>query len=766
MYSIYVKLIILCKGENTMYNAFDLSYYQELPEQVFTEAVFVQGKARIKPIEDNFRIVRDILIKEVNENGSKFNPQKYWKNKAWKDLEDALNETFGFRYASIQPYKEKWLSKEKMFESKQLNACVWSEKRFPIDGLVTEKGFYDKTHSTRINVYITLGLIKALEPDEITAVLLHEFGHAIDPALVDITYQETNILSKYLTDRKKEITPKEQKVIKHTETQANWTPGILTFFTKLLPATLHGVKSFGIFGSSEEKNKKAIDNLKKVVDADKDKFDHVHMMEAYADNYARMYGYGPQLARGLAKLDKERNNQINSWTKREGMRRNIIVHITTAMINDVHKTDIHRYRAMIKEMKKDLEDPNIPDKVKEQMRQDIAEIEKVIDEYCNNRGEFQNRVNKMINEELIAAEKAEGAKSKANSNDTTEKTPEKKAAIVKESAEGFIESVDTTLNVPSILEAFSVKLPEASEKDNKLAKRHFISLEKSNKKPKRWFSIFGKKEEKEKKECKIPEGRINEAVKHAYDELIAPLSRKSIEFVKSDGKVDDPKINKIGGTPYWPVIKLNEWPKYNDKPMYCMCQVNFADLPHLEDYPTTGILQFFAGDDDTCEHKGSTKVVYWEDSSDESIKPSDVPSVDYEPISYAGPDEFTTFTGKLVDTTPGLYDISVGLYDKFIDIITSDLSIERVDGIYKLPTEVREVIYKIPLPYGSRIGGWYSWTQSPVYDETDKDIVQLIQLDSDLGMMWGDMGIAHFFLTKDQLKKLDFDKADFCWDCG
>ena len=49
-----------------------------------------------------------------------------------------------------------------------------------------------------MEIWISLGLIKNLTSDEILAVLLHEFGHSIDPALIDIKYTETNILSKYI----------------------------------------------------------------------------------------------------------------------------------------------------------------------------------------------------------------------------------------------------------------------------------------------------------------------------------------------------------------------------------------------------------------------------------------------------------------------------------------------------------------------------------------------------------------------------------------
>ena len=51
-----------------------------------------------------------------------------------------------------------------------------------------------------MEIIVSLGLIKSLEPEEIMAAFLHEFGHNIDPANVSIEYTEVNILSKYFFD--------------------------------------------------------------------------------------------------------------------------------------------------------------------------------------------------------------------------------------------------------------------------------------------------------------------------------------------------------------------------------------------------------------------------------------------------------------------------------------------------------------------------------------------------------------------------------------
>lgn len=379
--------------------------------ELFTEAVFADGKKKIEPLEAQFKVVKDILTAEIRKQDEserrnertpyKFNPVMYWKNPEFKKLENTIADIFGFRHVLIEPYRERYSTKAKIFESKQINAVVYRESRFPIDGLVTDKGFYDSTHSLVMDIFISLGLINTLEPDEITAVLLHEFGHGIDPALMEITYAETNVLSKYLTNRIPETTAAEKKVMKLFGNK-KWKTGFVSFFMNVVPEKSQSLMSrfLGIFESNEKQQKRALERIKKAINADITRFDHVHFSEAYADNFARMYGYGPALARGLSRADKVYDDRFNSRYAKEKARNAAIVSITESMLKDVHKTDIHRIRALLREYKLDIEDPNTPDVVKKQLQSDADELEKVLDDYLNNRGDMQKRVNKLINDEL------------------------------------------------------------------------------------------------------------------------------------------------------------------------------------------------------------------------------------------------------------------------------------------------------------------------------------------------------------------------------
>lgn len=407
--------------------------------QFYTEAVFSDGKSTVAPILKAVQAVKDELDKQTGdqEKSAKevgdwhrtpageargpmpkrrnFDPKAFWKHKVWKDLEDAICDVFGFRTAQIMPYIERYNSKEKVFESRELNAFVYNRSRYPIEALVTDKGLYDKSRSLILDMRISLGLIKALTPDEIVAVMLHEIGHGIDPALVDIKFLEVNVLSKYITDRKNKINKDEQKAIKQnklTEAGLFFIAWLGIVILMVGSALIEPIKR--LFMGKEKYNKKQqekrLKRIKEALSSDRRQFNRQVYSEAFADNFARMYGYGAQLMSGIKKLSSSFDKELKSRYKKESVRQEIITRITISALQDVHKTDIHRVRSLLREYENDLADPNIPEEVKKQIREDKEELEKVLDQYLNSFDAFQNRVNKMLNEELEKLDKEIDAK--------------------------------------------------------------------------------------------------------------------------------------------------------------------------------------------------------------------------------------------------------------------------------------------------------------------------------------------------------------------
>ena len=173
---------------------------------------------------------------------------------------------------------------------------------------------------------------------------------------------------------------------------------IIPVFIHLVPTAIKKILSF--FNTEDA----LLRQISQFLDSDHSKFRRQEFTEAYADNFARMYGFGAYLAKAFHKMEKSNNNAIKSRFNKESRRQAFIVSMTKDMINDVHKTDIHRIRALIKEYKDDINDPTIPTKVKKQLKEDLGELEKILDMYLNDFDDFQNKINRMVNDSLEKAE--------------------------------------------------------------------------------------------------------------------------------------------------------------------------------------------------------------------------------------------------------------------------------------------------------------------------------------------------------------------------
>ena len=83
---------------------------------------------------------------------------------------------------------------------------------------------------------------------------------------------------------------------------------------------------------------------------------------------------------------------------------------------------------------------------------------------------------------------------------------------------------------------------------------------------------------------------------------------------KSDHKYD-PMKTSIAGSTYWP--KNMEWPSINNIPLLNIFQINFAEMPKLDGFPTNGMLQIFVDNeiDWFNNPKAHMKCVYHENIS-------------------------------------------------------------------------------------------------------------------------------------------------------
>ncbi|MFP3390133.1 YwqG family protein [Brevibacillus sp. SIMBA_040] len=179
-------------------------------------------------------------------------------------------------------------------------------------------------------------------------------------------------------------------------------------------------------------------------------------------------------------------------------------------------------------------------------------------------------------------------------------------------------------------------------------------------------------------------------------------------------------------------------------------QVNWAQMPQLDGFPSHGLTSFFVKQDDTFGLLDQAyHVLHFEDVSDTG---------EIDPFQPEDPDLYSPVLG-------GPYKLTGKLESKLIPYKNC------LSEHFQLPPDHDEVAYSkywdLSDASGSRIGGYPYFTQD---DPRSEDAILLLQLDmegdhKDYYVSWGDSGVANFFIRKEDLLRLDFSNVVYTWDC-
>lgn len=222
--------------------------------------------------------------------------------------------------------------------------------------------------------------------------------------------------------------------------------------------------------------------------------------------------------------------------------------------------------------------------------------------------------------------------------------------------------------------------------------------------------------------------------------------------------------SKVGGQPYLP--KNMAWPKSTDgRELFFLAQINFAETPPLSPFPTKGILQFFINDDDLYgmdfddgENTDNFRVLFHKEViNNESLLQSKLPATTWdEELLPHHPDECYPLQFGLEEEVAPISDY------RFYQHFGSDFFRQFGDEEW----EVMGAFEKSVRSQGHKIGGYAYFTQDDPRTPDDPMLL-LFQLDSDerMDLMWGDMGVGHFFIREKDLVALDFSRVRYDWDC-
>ena len=224
-----------------------------------------------------------------------------------------------------------------------------------------------------------------------------------------------------------------------------------------------------------------------------------------------------------------------------------------------------------------------------------------------------------------------------------------------------------------------------------------------------------------------------------------------------------PKLldSKIGGIPYCPTTGDNP-----PADMELIVQINFSDrsIPHLSDFPKSGILQIFSNDKwpmgndiryypsilepDQTESDVITKFPY--------LAETNYANIVMRPVTLIG--------RKVKENLPISHKAYIEYLRKYLGDPGDD---KKLYDLRHMILSTPEFANSTSNGFGHKLGGYHAFTQNDILEYNKSQIYELlVQIDSDSKhVMWGDNGIANWFINRDKLKKLNFSDILGNWDC-
>lgn len=217
--------------------------------------------------------------------------------------------------------------------------------------------------------------------------------------------------------------------------------------------------------------------------------------------------------------------------------------------------------------------------------------------------------------------------------------------------------------------------------------------------------------------------------------------------------------SQLGGTPWWPAGK--PYPTgLRGNPLLLLAQINFAETPALDPFPRSGLLQIFIGSDDAygCSFGGVSEgddfvCVFHEDLTVSATPP---PAINYDRENMFSPLEHPLTPLAL---TFRLCSMTVDSTDYRLETLLPEIF---RDGA-KLDA-YRDQQNTPPI----RLGGYPTFTQDDPRFHSEPGAIgdfALLTVDTTDGVMWGDSGVGQFLIHEDDLRRRDFSRVVYNWDC-
>ena len=260
----------------------------------------------------------------------------------------------------------------------------------------------------------------------------------------------------------------------------------------------------------------------------------------------------------------------------------------------------------------------------------------------------------------------------------------------------------------------------------------------------------------------------SDRVKAIVEEIKKRTAMDCYKLTTRPGATPGLTDSKFGGFPYWD-LKLPYPVDGTGEKMVLLAQINFDQFPTDEPLPQGGMLQFFLGQDDCFGLDRGCKVVYHQridpSVTADRLRPLDLPT--------SARLEFFPVEGELavsMEKAIGYMGPADGRFDSIFSQAYQTVTGQTLeDGKYHwsywntLESEERDYLWDQLSTDGHHLLGYPYFTQEDPRDGTYETL--LFQMDSDDDILWGDCGVANFFINLEDLKRRDFSDVFYTWDC-
>jgi uncharacterized protein YwqG len=250
-----------------------------------------------------------------------------------------------------------------------------------------------------------------------------------------------------------------------------------------------------------------------------------------------------------------------------------------------------------------------------------------------------------------------------------------------------------------------------------------------------------------------------------YRAQLLERERPCIHLLPQAGAPAMPWGSQIGGQPYLP--KGFDHPLAADgRPLALLVQINFAESPPLPPFPEDGVLQIFIHDDglyglnlEDPFDQSNFRVRYLPAPAETAA--ALLPSYGYRANLDTNSLPFNPRQAFALALEPG-HELPLPQSLAFEQAMGADFFAQFGERRWELLDRYSQSL-SLRL---HKLGGYAQFTQEdPRSAGSPMELLLQIGSDHAIECMWGDMGIANFFICPVDLERRDFSRVMYHWDC-